>query len=389
MSVSAYIVTMQAFTSALCKRLHCTLEQRAVDLNCRTQSLTRLRYGFSTEATKILSTAPTLFDVARRAGVSTATVSRCVNTPERVQKQTRQRVATAIEELGYTPNFAARVMAAKRTFTIGAVIPTMENAIFARGLQAFQETLMERGYTLIVSSSAYRADLEAEQIRTLVARGADGLLLIGEDRSEETYAFLRDRKVAAIAAWTYPRTSDIPCVGFDNRKSMRALADVVIGLRHRRIAYISGVIEGNDRARQRLLGLRDAFQANGLDVEALRVIETPYDIEGGGDAFAALMSEDRPPTAIMCGNDVLAVGAILRGRELGVRTPDDVAITGFDDLEIARIVDPPLATAHVPHREMGRQAARALIDLIEGIGADDSIELTTTLELRASLSKAF
>ena len=116
---------------------------------------------------------PTLADVARLAAVSTATVSRCLNTPDQVVAETRERVQAAIEKLGYAPNYSARALAANRTHTVGAVIPTMENAIFARGLQAFQEELGERGYTLLVASSAYKPALEAEQIRTLVARGVD------------------------------------------------------------------------------------------------------------------------------------------------------------------------------------------------------------------------
>ena len=116
-------------------------------------------------------TAPTLDDVAHAAGVSTATVSRCINDPKVVAKATREKVEAAIKTLGYTPNFAARFMASKRTFTIGAIIPTMENAIFARGLQTFQEALHARGYTLLVSSSLYSPEAEEEQIRNLVARG--------------------------------------------------------------------------------------------------------------------------------------------------------------------------------------------------------------------------
>ncbi|MEL7465133.1 MAG: LacI family DNA-binding transcriptional regulator [Pseudomonadota bacterium] len=332
-----------------------------------------------------MRTAPTLDDVAKRAGVSTATVSRCVNAPERVHKDTRERVEAAIAALGYAPNFGARVMAAKRTFTIGAVIPTMENAIFARGLQAFQDVLRERGYTLIVASSAYRPDLEEEQIRKLIARGADGLLLIGEDRSDDVNDFLRERNVATVAAWTYPQTGRFPCVGFDNRKAMRALAAEVIALGHRRIGYISGVIDGNDRAQLRLSGLKDALAEAGVDWTAPPLIETPYDIDGGGDAFERLMATEAPPTAIMCGNDVLAVGALMRAREMKMRAPEDVSITGFDDLEIARIVEPPLATVHVPHREMGEEAARALIDLIEGRGDGAPVEVSTALRLRRSL----
>jgi len=135
-------------------------------------------------------TTPTLEDVAMAAGVSTATVSRSLNTPDRVEEKTRTRVLDVVEQLGYTPNFAARVMAAKRSFTVGAIIPTMENAIFARGIQAFQEELYQRGYVLLVSSFLYDPEIEKDQIRTMVARGADGLLLIGHDRDPRIYEYL-------------------------------------------------------------------------------------------------------------------------------------------------------------------------------------------------------
>lgn len=332
-----------------------------------------------------LRSVPTLDDVARTAGVSTATVSRCLNSPERVVEQTRKRVMSAVEQLGYTPNFGARAMAAKRTFTIGAIIPTMENAIFARGLQAFQEELHARGYTLLVSSSLYQPEVEGEQIRSLVARGADGLLLIGHDRDPSVYSYLQSRAIPVLSAWVYLPESDRPTVGFDNRQSMRALAQKVIDFGHRRIGMISGVTKGNDRAAARLAGLRDALAANGLDPEAMSLIETPYEIENGAVALQSLMASDHPPSVVMCGNDVLAVGALRGARDMGLSVPDDVSITGFDDIELARIVTPQITTVHVPHREMGRKAAQVLIDMVEKRSAGASVELKSTLQIRDSL----
>ena len=332
-----------------------------------------------------LRSVPTLDDVARQAGVSTATVSRCLNSPERVVEKTRKRVMSAVEQLGYTPNFGARVMAAKRTFTIGAIIPTMENAIFARGLQAFQEELHRRGYTLLVSSSAYQPEIEEEQIRALVSRGADGLLLIGHDRDPEVYSYLQSREIPVLSAWVYLPDSGQPTVGFDNRESMRALAQQVIDYGHRRISLISGITKGNDRAAARMAGLRDALAANGLDPGAMPVIETPYEIENGAVAFQTLMQAATPPTVVMCGNDVLAAGALRGAREMGLSVPGNVSITGFDDIELARIVTPQITTVHVPHREMGRKAAIALIDMVEKRGAGETIELKSTLQIRESL----
>lgn len=332
-----------------------------------------------------LRSVPTLDDVARQAGVSTATVSRCLNSPERVVEKTRKRVMSAVEQLGYTPNFGARVMAAKRTFTIGAIIPTMENAIFARGLQAFQEELHRRGYTLLVSSSAYQPEIEEEQIRALVSRGADGLLLIGHDRDPEVYSYLQSREIPVLSAWVYLPDSGQPTVGFDNRESMRALAQQVIDYGHRRISLISGITKGNDRAAARMAGLRDALAANGLDPGAMPVIETPYEIANGAIAFQTLIQAATPPTVVMCGNDVLAAGALRGARAMGLSVPGNVSITGFDDIELARIVTPQITTVHVPHREMGRKAAIALIDMVEKRGAGETIELKSTLQIRESL----
>jgi len=328
---------------------------------------------------------PKLDDVARVAGVSTATVSRCLNSPGQVAKSTLDKVMKTVEELGYTPHFGARVMAARRSFTIGAIIPTMENAIFARGLQAFQEELHARGYTLLVSSSAYQPEIERDQIRTLVARGADALLVIGYDREPDIYEYLRKRNVPVLVAWTYATGHSLPCVGFDNRNSMRRLAEKVIGLGHQRIGVISGIIDGNDRAYERLEGIKDALRDKGMGLDMLQVVETTYGVQSGEQALASLLAGTRPPTVIMCGNDVLATGALRLAAERGLKVPEDLSITGFDDIELASIVTPGLTTVHVPHREMGRKAATQLANLVEGVGGDDSEELATSLVMRDSL----
>ncbi|WP_170327919.1 LacI family DNA-binding transcriptional regulator [Ruegeria arenilitoris] len=332
-----------------------------------------------------LRSAPTLDDVAKMAGVSTATVSRCLNDPDRVVEATRQRVLSAVDRLGYTPNFAARVMAAKRSWTIGAIIPTMENAIFARGLQAFQEELHQHGYTLLVSSSAYDPDLEAEQIRTLVARGADGVLLIGHDRDPKIYKELARRNTPVMIAWSYLGDAQVASVGFDNHAAMAELANRVIGLGHQRIGVISGITAGNDRARLRVEGIRDAVRQNSLAPSDLTILETPYQIENGAKAFSKLMSQGVRPTAILCGNDVLAVGALYRAREMGLNVPKDVSVTGFDDIELARIATPALTTVHVPHRDMGRRAALALIDILENRTPSSGTRLATHIVERQSL----
>ncbi|MCR9087060.1 MAG: LacI family DNA-binding transcriptional regulator [Rhodobacteraceae bacterium] len=328
---------------------------------------------------------PTLEDVARSARVSTATVSRCLNTPDLVVERTRKRVLDAVRELGYSPNFNARALAARRTNTIGAIIPTMENAIFARALQAFQEELGRHGFTLLVSSSSYRADLEEEQIRTLLMRGADALLLIGHERPKAVYDYLERRGVPFLVAWVYDPGAEHLSVGFDNRAAMAELTEKVLDFGHRHIAMITAEQASNDRARARVEGARDALRAHGRDPDGLRVTETTYAIKSGAAAFDDVMSGAPRPTAILCGNDVLAVGAVMAAKAAGLRVPEDVSITGFDDIEIAEIVEPQLTTVHVPHRAMGTEAARRLVDVLNGDGAETSLRLDTYLCLRQTL----
>jgi len=331
---------------------------------------------------------PTLDDVARRAAVSTATVSRCLNSPEQVSEATRNRVNDAVNALGYTPNFGARVMAAKRTNTIGAIIPTMENAIFARGLQAFQDELRKKGYTLLVASSSYKADVEEEQMRALIARGADGLLLIGHDRSSVILDYLRSRDVPALVAWAHDPDAILPSIGFDNFAAMCALARQVLALGHRNIGMISAVTATNDRARARVMAVRHVMEEAGIPPETLNIIETDYGIETGARAFEALMKDGQAPSVVFCGNDVLAVGAIRQAQKMGINVPADISITGFDDIEIARIVEPELSTVHVPHRKMGARAAGILVDMVEGRPFPHTTELDATVEIRGSLSRS-
>ncbi|WP_246039787.1 LacI family DNA-binding transcriptional regulator [Sulfitobacter sabulilitoris] len=331
------------------------------------------------------SAVPTLADVARHANVSTATVSRCLNSPDQVVGETRKRVLKAVQDLGYAPNFSARALAAKRTKTIGAVIPTMDNSIFARGIQAFQEELGRHGFTLLIASSAYREDLEEEQIRTLAARGADALLLIGYHRNRAVYDMLTARNLPVLVAWAYHADAPQMSIGFDNVTAMAGLARLAIGKGHRRLGFISAPGATNDRARDRVAGVRRAMREAGLRDTDLSLVETQYGIETGEAAFREIMTSATPPTVVLCGNDVLAVGALRAAKEMGLRVPQDVSITGFDDIELAMLAEPPLTTVHVPHREMGRRAAGMLVQILTGQGRPDNVELKTDIRIRQTL----
>lgn len=328
---------------------------------------------------------PTLQDVADLADVSTATVSRCLNFPDQVSDKNRKKVKVAVDALGYTPNFGARVMAAQRTKTVGAIIPTMENAVFARGIQAFQEELDADGYTLLVASSSYRQDLEEKQIRSLVARGADALLLIGHERDPAIFKYLQSRNIPALVTWAFDMSKARPSVGFDNERSMRSIAREVLRLGHRRLAMISVDRASNDRVAARENGVFVALREVGLHERDLIIQKTQYSIENGASVFREIMQSSPRPTAVLCANDVLAVGALREARRMGIRVPEEVSIVGFDDIELAQVTYPELTTVHVPHREMGHHAARTLIDHLENGTPIRSHELVADIRFRASL----
>lgn len=335
-----------------------------------------------------MKTRPTLEDVAGIAGVSTATVSRALNEPERVRASTRRRVEAAVAHLDYTPHFGGRALASNRTNTVGAVIPTMENAIFARGLQALQEALAEAGVTLIVATSNYDPAREAEQIRSLLGRGVDGLVLIGEARDAALYEMLERRGVPFVLVWSWRRDCPWPCVGFDNRAAARAMAERVLDLGHGHVAMIAGVTRDNDRATARVKGVQDALAARGLGFGPGALIESLYNLEAGAEATRQLLTATPRPSAIVCGNDVLAAGALIACRSMGLRIPEDVSVTGFDDIDLAVVLDPALTTVHVPHRRMGQAAATLLLRLRARKENVANIVFETTLVERGTLAAA-
>ena len=331
---------------------------------------------------------PTLQDVADLAAVSTATVSRCLNNSGHVTEKTRLKVQQAIQTLGYSPNFGAQALAAKRTNTIGAIIPTMENAIFARGMQAFQETLAENGITLIIASCSYRPELEEEQIRSLVARGADALLLIGQSRPAATYQFLARRNIPYVLAWAHKKESQHCYIGFDNQAAAQTITRQVLELGHRNLGVIVGLTRNNDRARDRIIGIEHAIADYGAQTTPLQVIEAEYTFQEGAKALDQLLANPTPPTAVICGNDVLAVGAVKRAKQLGLAVPEDLSITGFADIEVSELIDPELTTVHVPHREMGIAAAKSLIAMLKTQTPVESHLLETRIVNRQSLGPA-
>lgn len=328
------------------------------------------------------SRQPTLSDVAKHAGVSTATVSRCLNAPGKVRERVRRQVSAAIAELGYVPSGAARALASKRTGTIGAVIPTLDSAIFARGIQSLQKRLSRAGYRLLLASSNYLVAQEAEEVRALVLGGVDGLALVGTDHDPGVYQLLQNRNIPYVHTWTHGSEDQHPCVGFDNRAAAYRMTRHLLDLGHRNFAVIAGVTRNNNRATERLRGVCDALSSAGIALADSHILQRHYSLAAGREALAQCMALSTKPTAVLCGNDVLAIGALFGAQALGISVPGMLSITGYDNLPIASQVVPALTTVDVPAKLMGRLAAEYLISRIDGVATPEKTELPADVVLR-------
>jgi LacI family transcriptional regulator len=332
---------------------------------------------------------PTVAAVAAAAGVSTATVSRVLNTPQAVRETLRRQVETAVAQLGYVPHAGARAMMLRRSGTIGAVFPTVDNAIFAKAIDALQRRLSEAGLQLLIATSDYDPDAEMRQAVNLVARGADALALCGAGQRSELLEFLRQRGLPCVHVMTLlPADAPMTSVGFDNAGAMAQAVRYLIDLGHRRIAMLAGVTRDNDRASARVAGVRRALHDAGLKLPPQRLVERRYSIAAAREGLRELMAARPAPTAIVCGNDVLAFGALLEAQRLGIAVPQALSIVGFDDLELARQLQPALTTVRVPAEEMWRAAADRLIAALRGEAVQRATEIEVALVVRESTAAA-
>lgn len=306
----------------------------------------------------------TLEDVARVAGVSTATVSRVLSKPDVVSISTRERVKSAVRQLDYQPDASARALASGRTHTVGCVIPTLDHAIFASSTQAMQTTLARAGYQLLVASHGYDQTVEFEVVRVLQQRGVDALVLVGTDHTPGLWKSLRSWGKPSLLTWSCdPR---LPSIGFDNKAAARVATEHLLALGHRRIGVISGLTAHNDRARSRIEGVRQALNDAGLQLPARLLTEQVFNLQGGRKGLQELMAGRLLPTAIFCGNDLLATGALLEAQRLGIKVPGELSVCGMDNQELAEEFNPGLTTIHLPTQDLGRITANSVLSAIAG-----------------------
>ena len=327
-------------------------------------------------------------DVALAARVSTATVSRVLNTPDRVRQALRERVTDAVLKLGYVPHAGARALKLQRSGTVGAIFPTVDNAIFARAIEALQQRLAGARLQLLIATSGYDIETETQQAINLVSRGADGMVLCGVTQSPRLLQFLRQRELPTVHAMTYPPPAGMVCVGFDNARAIGQAVRYLLDLGHRRIAMLAGVTRDNDRAAARVTGVQQALAAARLSLPPSRLVERAYTLADARDGFRTLMATQPRPTAVLCGNDVLAIGALLEAQAMGIAVPGAVSIAGFDDLELSRHMRPGLTTLHVPSESMWATVADRLIAALEQKPVPLATEVDVELLVRESTGPA-
>lgn len=302
-------------------------------------------------------------DVALLAGVSMITVSRAINAPEKVAPATRAKIDAAIAKIGYMPNLIAGSLASSRSRIIGALVPTIDNSIFAETVRGLSETLATAGYQLLLGQTAYTEHAEEALVAAFLGRRVDGIVLTGATHSMLTLKRLRSAGVPVVETWDLPSKPIDMVAGFSNFEAGREIALYLCSKGYRTLGFAGGI---DDRTRSRLAG----FEAGVKQAQGIRVLPLSLpagtSFHGGREALVRLLEQRPRPDAIFFSNDALAVGALMECRRLGLRVPQDIAIAGFADLDIASEVEPRLTTVQVRSRSIGEEAALLLLARLAG-----------------------
>lgn len=322
-----------------------------------------------------MAVAVTIRDVARQAQVSVATVSRALSSPDLVRATTRERVLAVAADLGYQPNLAARGLITGRTGNIGIVVPDLNNPFFTGVLKGVQAQARQAGHAVFVADSD--EDPAAEQQLVLaMAKQVDGVILCSPGIDEQQVRELAD---ATSLVLINRRLRGIPGALMSSGSGMRQIIDHLVALGHKRIAYLSGPRTSWSN-KERRKGLRAAVQRHAIDLVDLGPFPPRY--EGGLQAADLAMASN--VTAIVAYNDIMALGVLARLRDRGVRVPEDVSLTGFDDLMFAALCQPSLTTVAMPVEPTGRLAVDLLMDRLRRGDEARHEELDTQLIVRST-----
>jgi DNA-binding LacI/PurR family transcriptional regulator len=326
--------------------------------------------------------AVTMRDVAQRAGVSIKTVSRVVNNQGEISEATRCRVQSVIEELGYRPNVLARGLVSGQTLSIGMVIPRITDPFFPEVVLGVENVAREHDYSVILCNANGDPLQELEYAEVLDGKQVDGIILCGSVLVERQLEEVATRQYTSVLTSRRPRHAAVISVG--EEAAFEAVTAHLIGLGHCAIGHIC--VSPKLNTTWRLNGYRRALaQQNILPPDRWMVTAEGITVEAGYQAAKRLLEQAPEVTAISCFNDLIAVGALRACEALGRRVPDDVAVTGFDDIELASLVVPALTTVSVPRQQVGEALMEALLQVIKTKGRYDArTQIDLDLVVRAS-----
>ena len=326
---------------------------------------------------------PTITDVAQHAGVSVRTVSRVLNNHPNVSRFTRERVLQAMEELDYGPNALARGLATQESYTIGVIIPDVANPYFAEVVRGVEDTSAEANYHIFLCNTDEEPKREIRSIQLLRQRQVDGLILVSPRFSDAvaTKLFANDRRVVAVnRAWS---NLGITSVIVDNYRKGREAADILAATKPDCLAYLSGPMDSESNE-LRWAGFSE--RASELQLKTMKIDSSMYRIpaiDRGHEAMDQLLSTTPGVVGVFCFNDLMAIGALDAVREHGLSVPRDVRLVGFDDIEMAARVYPPLTTFHTPKLEIGSIAMNCLLEILKQ--DDDVISKEVIISPKAAI----
>ncbi|WP_374649707.1 LacI family DNA-binding transcriptional regulator [Dongia sp.] len=337
---------------------------------------------------KIRRKRSTLADVASLACVSAVTVSRALRRPDMVSAKLRERIQAAVRELAYVPDVAASRLASNRTHTIGVIVSSLTNGVFADYINALHDNLLPAGYQVLILSTRYSEAEEEKAIATLLGQHPEAIIIVGVDQSEHARHLLESSGVPVVQTFQLTDTPIDINLGLDQRDAAYQATKTLIDLGHRKIGVIASRLDA--RARARLEGYARAMREAGLFDEKWYAT-TPQQtcVKAGGQLLAQLIDKGCQPEAVFCCDDLLALGVLFECQRRDIEVPDDMSIIGFNNLEFAESAQPPLATVATPRYEMGQMAAEIVRKIIESgeRPPDSRIDVGYKLELRGSVKR--
>ena len=314
----------------------------------------------------------TIYDVAREANVSMATVSRVVNGNPNVKPATRKKVNEVIERLGYRPNAVARGLASKKTTTVGVVIPDISSMFYAELARGIEDIATMYKYNIILSNSDSNEDKEMHLIQTMLGKQVDGLIFMSSNITEEHIKEFKNSPVPVVLAGTTEDTAQIPSVNIDYEQ---AVIDAITSLTdrgHKKIAMVSGSLQNAIIKTKMVPGYRKALEAANIPYNEEYLVETDMSYDDGMEALNQLMELENKPTAIFVNSDEAALGVIHAAQDLGISIPEDLEVISSDNTRLALMVRPRLTTIVQPLYDIGAVSMRLLTKLMNKEEVDES-----------------